>query len=81
MSALRQALFKAHPHIQRIGQITPANPSDIEALAALGGTPTKDAFAAAVEDFYMTNPIARASAIMAECSVIAEGHDAQMAAE
>jgi NADH-quinone oxidoreductase subunit G len=81
VSALRQALFKAHPHMQRIGQITPANPSDIQALAALGGTPIKDAFAAAVDDFYMTNPIARASAIMAECSVIAEGHDAQMAAE
>jgi NADH-quinone oxidoreductase subunit G len=81
MSALRQALFKAHPHMQRIGRITPANPSDIEALAAVGGTPAKDAFAAAVDDFYMTNPIARASAIMVECSVIAEGRDAQMAAE
>jgi NADH-quinone oxidoreductase subunit G len=81
MSALRQALFKAHPHMQSIGRITPANPSDIEALAAVGGTPAKDPFAAAIDDFYMTNPIARASAIMAECSVIAEGHDAQMAAE
>jgi NADH-quinone oxidoreductase subunit G len=81
MSALRQALFKAHPHMQQIGRITPANPSDIKALAAVGGTPGKDAFAAAVDDFYMTNPIARASAIMAECSVIAEGRDAQMAAE
>jgi NADH-quinone oxidoreductase subunit G len=67
--------------MQRIGQITPANPSDIEALAAVGGTLAKDAFAAAIDDFYMTNPIARASAVMAECSVIAEGRDAQMAAE
>jgi NADH-quinone oxidoreductase subunit G len=29
-----------------------------------------------IDDFYLTNPIARASAIMAECSVIAEGHAA-----
>jgi len=27
---------------------------------------------AAIDDFYLTNPIARASAVMAECSLIAE---------
>jgi NADH-quinone oxidoreductase subunit G len=35
----------------------------------------------AIEDFYLTNAIARASAVMAECSVIAEGHTALSAAE
>jgi NADH-quinone oxidoreductase subunit G len=25
-----------------------------------------------IEDFYLTNPIARASAVMAECSALAE---------
>ena len=34
-----------------------------------------------IDDFYLTNPIARASAIMAECSVIAEGQGALTAAE
>jgi NADH-quinone oxidoreductase subunit G len=29
-----------------------------------------------VSDFYFTNPIARASATMAECSAIARGHRA-----
>jgi NADH-quinone oxidoreductase subunit G len=29
-------------------------------------------FRSPVEDFYLTNPIARASAIMAECSALAE---------
>jgi NADH-quinone oxidoreductase subunit G len=33
-----------------------------------------------VEDFYLTNPIARASSIMAECSAIAQGRR-RMAAE
>ena len=28
----------------------------------------------AVEDYYLTNPIARASAVMAECSRLASGH-------
>ena len=38
-------------------------------------------FVSPIDDFYMTNPIVRASAVMAECSVIAEGSAAQTAAE
>ena len=34
-----------------------------------------------IDDFYLTNPIARASAVMAECSAIAEGQRALSAAE
>jgi NADH-quinone oxidoreductase subunit G len=34
------------------------------------------AFMPAVDDFYLTNPIARASAIMAECSALAKGRPA-----
>jgi NADH-quinone oxidoreductase subunit G len=34
-----------------------------------------------VADFYFTNPIARASAVMAECSTIAQGRPAMTAAE
>jgi NADH-quinone oxidoreductase subunit G len=45
------------------------------------GSPAKAVFGAAVDDFYLTNPIARASVIMAECSVLAEGHTALTAAE
>jgi NADH-quinone oxidoreductase subunit G len=81
LGALRQTLFKAHPHLQRIDQIARGNASNVEKLSAIGGTPAKAAFASPVEDFYLTNPIARASAIMAECSVIAEGHAALTAAE
>ena len=36
-----------------------------------GGNINKAAFASAVSDFYLTNPVARASAIMAECSALA----------
>ena len=81
LRALRQALFKAHPHLQRIDRIAPGDPADIEKLAVLGGTPDKTPFVSAVEDFYLTNAIARASTIMAECSVLAEGHAALTAAE
>ena len=59
----------------------PGDAADITKLANLGGTPDKAPFASPVEDFYLTNPIARASAVMAECSVIAEGSAARTAAE
>jgi NADH-quinone oxidoreductase subunit G len=78
---LRRALFKAHPHFARVDQITPGDAGDIPRLAALGGTPDKAPFAALIDDFYLTNPIARASAVMAECSVIVEGYAARAAAE
>jgi NADH-quinone oxidoreductase subunit G len=81
LSQLRQALLKAHPQLQRIDQITPAERADISALAARGGVLEKAAFGRALDDFYLTNPIARASAVMAECSLIAEGHAALTAAE
>jgi len=81
LAQLRQALSKAYPHLQRLDQIAPGNRADIAALAALGGTTDRAPFGAAIDDFYLTNPIARASAIMAECSVIAEGHSALAAAE
>jgi NADH-quinone oxidoreductase subunit G len=71
LSQLRQAMFRAHPHFMRLGEIEAGNPADIEKLAALGGNTDKAAFAAPVADFYLTNPIARASAVMAECSALA----------
>jgi NADH-quinone oxidoreductase subunit G len=81
LAQLRRALFTAHPHLQRVDQIVPGAPADVAALAARAGAVDKAAFVSPVEDFYMTNPIARSSAIMAECSVIAEGQTALTAAE
>jgi len=81
LAQLRTAMFKAHPHLQRVDRIEPGNAADIEKLAGLGGSPDKAPFASAIDDFYLTNAIARASTVMAECSVIAEGHSALSAAE
>ena len=71
LGQLRRAMSAAHPHLARIGEITPGNPADIEKLAKLGGAADKAPFKSPVADFYLTNPIARASAIMAECSALA----------
>jgi NADH-quinone oxidoreductase subunit G len=72
-AALRQAIFKGAPHLMRVDQIEAGNPADIKTLAGKGGNLEKAPFKAAVEDFYLTNPIARASAVMAECSRLASG--------
>ena len=81
LAQLRQALFQAHPHLQRTNQIAPGDRADITALCARGGTLDKAAFRCLIDDFYFTNPIARASGVMADCSAIAEGHPALTAAE
>ncbi len=73
LAALRQAMFKAVPHLMRIDQIAPGNSVDLKALAGKGGNLEKIPFKATVVDFYQTNPIARASAVMAECSRLASG--------
>ncbi|HKU06415.1 MAG TPA: NADH-quinone oxidoreductase subunit NuoG, partial [Bradyrhizobium sp.] len=73
LAQLRQAIFKAAPHLMRIDQIEPGKADDVKALAGKGGNVDKAAFKAAIKDFYMTNPIARASAVMAECSRLASG--------
>jgi NADH-quinone oxidoreductase subunit G len=80
LAALRHVLFAERPHLARIGQIMPGGPSDVRQLSLLGGEPDKTPFRSVIEDFYLTNPIARASAVMAECSALAEGH-ARAAAE
>ncbi len=71
LAQLRQAIFKAAPHLMRIDRIEPGKADEVRALAGKGGSLDKAAFKPAIEDFYMTNPIARASAVMAECSRLA----------
>ncbi|XHE14144.1 NADH-quinone oxidoreductase subunit NuoG [Agrobacterium deltaense] len=80
LSALRGQLYVAHPHLAETDEIVAGKATDIEALAAKTGSLNKSAFASPVKDFYLTNPIARASAVMAECSALAR-NNFQAAAE
>src|SRR5690606_6819367 len=77
LAELRLALYRAHPHFQRIDAIMPGYPSSIQTLAGRAGKISGEPFANAIGDFYLTNPIARASAVMAECSAL---HSGQLAA-
>ncbi|MFN3656416.1 MAG: NADH-quinone oxidoreductase subunit NuoG [Pseudolabrys sp.] len=72
LGALRQLMFSAHPHLMRLDQIAAGDAADLGKLAALGGSADAAPLRSGVTDFYFTNPIARASAIMAECSALAQ---------
>jgi NADH-quinone oxidoreductase subunit G len=75
LGELRAKLYAEHPLFAAVDQIAPGEHTQIEALAA-GDTKFEDVvFGAVVEDFYQTNPIARASAIMNELSALAREHD------
>ncbi|MGV2110620.1 NADH-quinone oxidoreductase subunit NuoG [Agrobacterium salinitolerans] len=80
LSALRGQLYVAYPHLAETDEIVAGKATDIEALAGKSGSLVKSAFASPVKDFYLTNPIARASAVMAECSALAR-NNFQAAAE
>ncbi|MDG1737190.1 MAG: NADH-quinone oxidoreductase subunit NuoG [Paracoccaceae bacterium] len=77
LAQLRQALVATVPHLAQIDQVV-AN--DWQALPAT--TLEKAKFKNAVADFYLTNPIARASSLMAELSANAKSRGAtKVAAE
>jgi NADH-quinone oxidoreductase subunit G len=74
LPALRQKLFAEHPHFARLDRIEPGDVDrSLRLLADLGGQPGREPFIGPVGDFYLTNPIARASGVMAECSALARG--------
>ncbi len=67
LAGLRRALVAAVPHLAEVDHVidngwTPVAPRDMGQAS----------FRHAVSDFYFTNPIARASVVMAECSALAK---------
>lgn len=73
LTQLRAALYAEFPHLARIDEVAPAAAADLGKLAK-SAIKTKSApFASPVRDFYLSNPIARASAIMGECAAMAAG--------
>ena len=77
MAQLRQALVKDVPHLKKVDRV-PENEWQPLPKAKLG----KADFRLAIKDFYLTNPIARSSELMAELSANAKARANQpMAAE
>ena len=77
LAQLRSSLIEAHPHLAAIDEVadnewTPLAPSNMG----------EGDFVTALRDFYLSNPIARASSLMAELSSFAKAQNTeQVAAE
>jgi NADH-quinone oxidoreductase subunit G len=77
LSELRQAMVEAVPHLALIDEV-PQNELVPMKASGIGDGP----FGLAIADFYLSNPIARASALMAELSAGARARgEARIAAE
>jgi NADH-quinone oxidoreductase subunit G len=70
LGALRSAMYARAPQLGRVDAVTPSGVGGVEALAARTGPLGDTPFASPIKDFYLTNPIARASAVMAELSAL-----------
>ena len=67
-----------------LDEVAVSGVSDVNALVkSLGGSSSgkvsDEPFISPVRDYFMTNPIARASKVMAECSAMRNGNMAQAA--
>jgi NADH-quinone oxidoreductase subunit G len=84
LAALRAAIVKEAPHFAAIGKVpvhSVTASSTWNNLGAEGRLDRSVGLEAAIKDYYLTNPIARASETMAQCSrEFVQGHT-QMAAE
>jgi NADH-quinone oxidoreductase subunit G len=76
LAQLRQVLVAEVPHLARIDEVA-ENEWTAEPADTLGDAKFKNA----VVDFYLTNPIARASSLMAELSANAKSRGHKVAAE
>jgi NADH-quinone oxidoreductase subunit G len=63
IGALRTAIVAAHPHLAKIDEVAQNEGDALEPGPIEGGT-----LASTITDFYLTNPIARSSQLMAELS-------------
>ncbi len=75
-SQLRTTLYASYSHFAQIDEVLTGSSDSIEALAAGSCSPKAKRFKSPIKDFYLTNSIARASSIMAECSALSVGRAA-----
>jgi NADH-quinone oxidoreductase subunit G len=81
---LRRAIVDDAPHFAEMGRLPPPPTSDAaiwDSIGTVGPLQTSFPLRSPIADFYLTNPIARASETMAECSRIFVGAARKMAAE
>ena len=77
LDALRGVLFEQHPSFAGLDYAPGDDAVPSLDLTSVGeaGRLSRAAFVNPIDDFYMTNPIARASEVMAECSAVKRADD------
>ncbi len=81
LAQLREQLYAKYPHMARLDEIGQTSIDDIKSLAKKTGKLSAEPLLSPVRDFYLTNPIARASKVMARCSAMAHSGEIKEAAE
>jgi len=83
LGALRQKMIADHPTFGQVDYAPGATDAASFDVGAIGGdgAVSNAPLRTAITDFYLTNPIARASKTMAECSRLRAGVGAKVAAE
>ncbi len=66
LAEVRRRMAEIAPALAAIDRITPATLGPAATTGEIGGEP----FVSQITDFYLTNPIARASSVMQECSAL-----------
>jgi NADH-quinone oxidoreductase subunit G len=75
LQALRARMYAACPSLALLDLVEPADSGAIEKLAAQPAKPAKDRFGPSISDYFLSNPVARASSIMASLSAMHAGGD------
>ncbi len=70
LEQLRAKMYAAVPELAALNTVMGTDAKAIETLASRLGPMRDDRFVAPIKDFYLTNPIARASQVMAELSAL-----------
>ena len=73
LEELRSKMYQAASSLALLDSVEPADTSALEKLAKTSIKVRKDRFDLAVQDYYLSNPVARASAIMANLSAMHAG--------
>ena len=76
LGELRRALVEAVPHLGHVDQVAENDWQPVTTDKPLG----RATFRNAIKDFWMTNPIARASEVMAACAALARSGDGKKVA-
>ncbi len=80
LEQLRAKMYAAVPQLAALNAVAPADASAIGELAKRAGTVRDDPLRSTVTDFYLTNPIARASQVMAELSALRHASNKMLSA-